>query len=50
MIIITNNISLIAYLPNPKTNPDLDPNPNPKRGGGGDNFPRGEIVQVPKFS
>ena len=49
MIIITNSISLIAYLPNPKTNADLDPNPNPKPGGR-DNFPRGEIVQVPKFS
>ena len=34
MIIITNSISLIAYLPNPKTNPDLDPNPTLNQGGG----------------
>ena len=38
MIIITNNISLIAYLPNPKTNPDLDPNPNAKPATGGGQF------------
>ena len=33
--------AIVWLPPNPKTNPDLDPNPSPNQGG---NFPRGQLA------
>ena len=39
--------AIVSLPSNPKTNPDLEPNPNRNRGG---NFSRGAIVRIPSYT